>query len=187
MTEIADRYRRNAAAFTERVEAVTADRWSSPSPCEGWTAADIVRHVVESSTSVLEQAGEPVADLPDVGEDPVAAWAAARDAMVAAVSDPEIAARSYTGMFGPSVFSDTVDRFMSTDLTIHTWDLARAVGGDERLDDDEVAEATARVRAIEAAIGEGMRGPGAFGPAIDIGPDASPQDQLLAFVGRDPR
>jgi hypothetical protein len=33
---------------------------------------------------------------------------------------------------------------------------------------------------------EAMRGPGAFGPEVEVPDDASDQDKLLAFLGRRP-
>ena len=53
MSEIADRYRKRAAGLNERVEAVPADQWGSQSPCEDWTARDVVRHVVDTSAMFL--------------------------------------------------------------------------------------------------------------------------------------
>ena len=42
------RYRRLSEDFTRTVHAVPRDRWNNPSPCEDWTALDVVRHVVET-------------------------------------------------------------------------------------------------------------------------------------------
>lgn len=189
MGTIADRYRRNADAFTARVAAAAqlgADGWASPSPCEGWDAREIVRHVVDTSARILDQVGEGVAGVPDVDDDPVGAWATIRTAMTAALDEPAVATRTFDGMFGPSVFESTVDQFMSTDLTVHTWDLARAIGVDDRLDPDEVTLVFARMEAIAAQAGDMMRTSGAFGPAIELPDDADPQDKLIAFTGRTP-
>ena len=65
MTEIADRYRRLSDAFAATIAAVPDDRWSSPSPCEDWTARDVVGHVVASQGMFLGFVGE------EVGRDPV--------------------------------------------------------------------------------------------------------------------
>jgi len=46
-TEIAARYRRIAARFSERTTEMTAAAWKSPAPCDGWVARDVVRHLVE--------------------------------------------------------------------------------------------------------------------------------------------
>ena len=45
MTEIIERYERITGQFTDRVRAVPADAWDNPSPCEGWTARDVVGHL----------------------------------------------------------------------------------------------------------------------------------------------
>ncbi len=53
MSDIAERYRRLAGTFEERIAAVPADRWEDPSPCEDWTARDVVRHVVDTQALFL--------------------------------------------------------------------------------------------------------------------------------------
>ncbi|MHC3366308.1 maleylpyruvate isomerase N-terminal domain-containing protein [Rhodococcus aetherivorans] len=50
-------YRELAAKFTTRVEAVPADRWDAPSPCEGWTARDVLRHVVDTQRQIVTVVG----------------------------------------------------------------------------------------------------------------------------------
>ena len=79
MSEIADRYRRIAAGFTARVEAVPPDRWAAPSPCEGWDARDVVRHVVSAHGTFEDMVGRSIGEVPSVDADPLAAWAAVRD------------------------------------------------------------------------------------------------------------
>ena len=41
------RERMTAAAMEERIANVPDDRWGSPSPCEGWSARDVVQHVTQ--------------------------------------------------------------------------------------------------------------------------------------------
>lgn len=48
MTEISECYRALAAEFTRRVETAPADRWENPSPCQGWSARDVLRHVIDT-------------------------------------------------------------------------------------------------------------------------------------------
>ena len=47
MEDVSERYRRLAATLTARIEWVPDDAWSNQSPCEQWTARDLVGHVVE--------------------------------------------------------------------------------------------------------------------------------------------
>jgi hypothetical protein len=46
MSEVAERFRTVAAAFSARAATVSDLDWDDPSPCDGWLARDIVRHMV---------------------------------------------------------------------------------------------------------------------------------------------
>ena len=78
MTDTADRYRRAAEGLSRRVAAATDARtWSRPSPCEGWSALDVLRHVLDTHRGMPARAGIELAPWADPAEDPVAAWASA--------------------------------------------------------------------------------------------------------------
>lgn len=182
MTDIADRYRARAARLTEVVEGVPDDAWSNASPCEGWTARDVVRHLVETTAAVPTWAGlDPLAS-PDVDADPAAAWVATRDAMQSLLDDPERAGTTYEGMGGETTIGETVDRFIALDLVVHRWDLARASGQDDTIPADDLAAA----QQIADGLGEMIRSEGVCGPAVEVAADASAQDRLLAHLGRTP-
>ncbi len=179
-SEIAERYRRLATAFTARVEAVPDDRWSSPSPCEGWTAAELVAHVAEAAELFLDLVDRRPPPAPSATDDPVGAWAASRDAILAGLEDPDVADLEYEGELGRATFAMAIDRFASPDLVVHTWDLARAAGLDERLDPDEVHRVFEAMRPMD----EMLRASGSFGPKVDPPAGADEQTRLLAFLGR---
>jgi uncharacterized protein (TIGR03086 family) len=68
------------------------------------------------------------------------------------------------------------------DVAVHAWDLARAIGADEGLDDDVVTFLLAYSADLD--LGPGQR---SFAPADGGVPlDASAQDQLLRRLGRHP-
>jgi uncharacterized protein (TIGR03086 family) len=68
------------------------------------------------------------------------------------------------------------------DAAIHGWDLARAIGADETLDDELVAFLFAYTADLD--LGPRQR---AFAPADgEVPQNASPQDQLLHRLGRHP-
>jgi uncharacterized protein (TIGR03086 family) len=186
MTEIADRYRRLAATFTARVDAVPADdeRWQAESPCPGWTARDVVGHMLDTHHLFFGRIGHEVPKGPSAADDPHAAWAHVRDAMQAALDDESVAGTEFDGMFGRTRWDAAVDRFINGDVLVHGWDLARAVGGDEALDVEDVRRARA---GLEGIPDEALRSEGTFGPAIEPPPGATEQEELLAFLGRDPR
>jgi len=180
MSEISDRYRRRAAAFTDRVEAVPPDRWDNQSPCEDWNARDVVEHVVGNAQRFYALAGLEYPPGPSVADDPVGAWRNARDAVQRALDDPEIAQAEYEGQMGKATFEQGFDRFGSPDLVVHAWDLARATGGDERLDPDDVHQVFEAMRPMDQM----MRRPDVMGPKLEPPPDADEQTQFLAFTGR---
>ncbi|HEY8340391.1 MAG TPA: TIGR03086 family metal-binding protein [Egibacteraceae bacterium] len=180
MSEIAQRYTRLADRFAATIAAVPTDRWSAPSPCEGWTARDVVRHVVDTQGLFLGFVGRDLGDVGSVDDDPLGTWEAAAKVVRAELEDPERAAATYEGMFGIARFEESVDRYLSFDLVIHRWDLARATGVDERIPPEDLAWATARAH----ELGEQARRQGVFGPALEPPPGADEQTRLLAFVGR---
>jgi len=177
---IAQRYGRLSSAFADKVAAVPAERWGSPSPCEDWTARDVVQHVVDSSSMFFGFVGREAPDAPTADEDPVAAFDAIRTAVQADLDDPERAGTSFEGYAGRSTFADAVDRFLAFDLVVHGWDLARATGLDEAIDRAELD----RIAETAETMGPMLRSSGAFGAEVEVAPDADQQARLLAFLGR---
>src|SRR5436189_1031131 len=53
MSEISERYKRLGDAFADKIAAVPHDRWDSQTPCEEWTARDLVGHVVNTQGMFL--------------------------------------------------------------------------------------------------------------------------------------
>jgi uncharacterized protein (TIGR03086 family) len=84
---------------------------------------------------------------------------------------------------GPGQLATTVDRFYTSDVFMHSWDLARATGQPIALDEDRCAEMLAGMQPID----EILRASGQYGPKVDVPTDASAMDQLMGFIGRDPR
>ncbi|HVF74774.1 MAG TPA: TIGR03086 family metal-binding protein [Acidimicrobiales bacterium] len=178
MSEIADRYRNVAQQFTDRLTAVPDDAWDNPAPCEGWVARDVVRHLVDTASFFL---GGGV-DAPSVDDDPVGAWTAVRDAIQSALDNPEVAQRQVDSPMGAMTIEQLIARFGIADTLVHTWDLARATGLDEKLDPEEVV----RVYKAMEPLDERMRGGTAFGPRVPVPGDADDQTKLIAFTGRTP-
>lgn len=157
-----------------------AERLDVDSPCEDWTAQDIVDHVVGGTSYYTAEFGGTV---PDVPED--AGVAAKYDALRAALADT--CARQ--GVLDQSVPSPIGDGKISaslmlgiytTDTLIHTWDLAQAIGVDVELDADLLKRSWDGVIPMEPVL----RAPGIFGPAVEVPDDAPFQDRALAFFGR---
>jgi uncharacterized protein (TIGR03086 family) len=176
---VIDRTTKLVNDFDARVQAVSPDAWSSPSPCEGWTARDVVAHVTNNLFGV--KAGLSAGAPRQVGadEDIAAAWAEARDGFLGALPGADLST-TLPGPFGPMPAEQLIGRLIATDVLVHTWDLARATGGDERLDADAVEGAHSGLKPLDAML----RVPGVFGPKVEPPSGADAQTQLLCFLGR---
>jgi uncharacterized protein (TIGR03086 family) len=190
MSVIAERFRRVAADFTAVVDAVGDDAWSNPSPCEGWTARDIVGHLVEwipAPGFLLGAFDIDTSPSASVADDPAAAWAAVRAAIQSGLDDPAMASRSADcGPLGRQSFEDAVAMTVISDVFVHTWDLAQAAGLDVALDADELRSQHESIAEIPPAIDAAMRDSGHYGPRLPVAADADPLDAVLAFYGRHP-
>ncbi|GAB3247249.1 TIGR03086 family metal-binding protein [Nocardioides dilutus] len=182
----AEEWREIGGGFTARVEGASPDAWDNPAPVQGWTARDVVRHLVEWFPSFLESgSGVRLAVPTSVDDDPVAAWHELADGVRTLLEDPATSTRVLSNPhIGDVPLDQAVSRFFTGDVFMHTWDLARATGQDETLDPERCAEMLAGMEPIE----EMMRASGQYGPVVyDAPADADPQTRLLAFIGRDPR
>jgi uncharacterized protein (TIGR03086 family) len=178
----AERHREVAGLFTERVRGTRS--WDVPSPVAEWTARDVVRHLVEWFPAFLAAgAGVELTRGPSVDDDPVAAWQVHSDAVQALLDDPETPNRELSNPHIGSVPLDTaIDRFYTADVFMHTWDLSRATGQDDRLDPAFCAEILGGMEPIE----EVMRSSGQYGTKVEVPADADAQTRMLGFIGRDP-
>jgi len=180
MSEISERHRDLAAKFTKRVDAVPDNRWESSSPCEGWTARDVVAHMVGNCATFLGLIGRDLPPGPAVEDDPRGAWANGRDAIQAALDDPATATTEYEGFMGKSTFEQGVGQFVFIDLIVHSWDLGRAAGVDDQLDPADVHWAFEMIEPMDAML----RSPGVCGPKLEAPPGADEQTRFLGFMGR---
>jgi uncharacterized protein (TIGR03086 family) len=183
MSEIAERYRNVAAQFTKRVEAVPADAWDNPAPCEGWRARDVVGHLVEWLPAFFFGTwGLETPPIPSVAEAPAEAWAIVNTAIQEALDDPAVAQSERDVRFGRASFESTIDMICTADVLIHTWDLARATGLDETLDASEVHRYVEGMEPMDQMLRES----GHYGPRVAVSADADEQTRLIAFLGRQP-
>ncbi|MEZ5142306.1 MAG: TIGR03086 family metal-binding protein [Acidimicrobiales bacterium] len=179
-----------AAEFERRLRAVRDDQWDVPTPCEDWTVRELVRHVVggnRMSVALLDGASrdEALGLLAgvDLGDDPVATFVAAAQAQLEAFRADGALERTCHHPAGDMPAAQIIG-FRIGDLTLHAWDLARAIGADESLDADLVQEVWDGLQPLAPIIGQiGMFGDG---PSGDVPEDAPLQVRMLDLVGRRP-
>jgi uncharacterized protein (TIGR03086 family) len=181
MSEIAERYERVTAQLTERVRAVPQEAWDNPSPCEGWTARDVVGHLTEWIPAFFLSHGVELPPVPSVADDPVGAWETVRVSIARALADPILANKQVATPFSTQSLAETVDTIVTGDVFTHTWDLSRATGQSETLDSDQLQRMIAGLGAMPEEV---LRADGMFGPRIDVPADADDQTRFLGSVGR---
>ncbi len=178
------------SGFEARLGLVTDDDWARPTPCEGWTVADLVKHLIGGgimSELLLDGASKEEAmaalfDL-DLDGDLRAAFTDARDRQAAVFARPGAAATLCHHPMRDMPASEFI-WLRVRDTTVHTWDLARAIGADETLDQGLVATIWPQVEPISPMLAaSGMFGAGASGNIAD---DASAQTRVLDALGRRP-
>lgn len=180
---VTDRYRSAADGFARRVAGTTD--WDSPTPVAEWRARDVVGHLTSWLPALLA-AGSEVRLTPGSSpeEDPAGAWAALDDQLRSLLDDPATEEVVFEHEhIGRLPLPQMIDQYFTSDVVFHTWDLARATGQDDRLDEAFVADALAGMQ----AQAEMIRASGQFGQQQPVPDDASVQERFLAFIGRDPR
>ena len=174
--------------FGKRLEAVTEKQWTAETPCADWDVKTLVNHVVGEllwvpsvlNSKTMEEVGDRF-DGDVLGEEPRAVWVSASAEALAAASQPGAQERITHLSFGDFPGSLYLGQITS-DLMIHSWDLARAIGADDRFD----AGLAKFVDGFLTPQVDAWRAAGAFGPAATAGPNASAQDRLIAATGRSP-
>jgi len=185
-TDVRSLYRRAQDRFGERVHGVRDDRWTAATPCTDWDVRALVNHVLgEIRWAVPLFAGATIAEVGDrfdgdlLGNDPVGRWDEAALEALAAVDDEGSMDRTVHLSFGDFPGGGYAMQLFA-DLLVHGWDLSVATGQDTRLD-PELVDACA---AWFADWAQGYREAGAVAARPAVGPEAGPQERLLAEFGR---
>jgi uncharacterized protein (TIGR03086 family) len=182
----AELHRRAVEEFAARVRAVGDDQWGLPTPCSDWNVRQLVNHLVyENRWTVPLMGGSTLAEVGDryegdlLGDKPKVAWTASAEEAVAAVRADGALERVVDLSSGPTPAREYVSQLFADHL-IHAWDLARAVGADDRLDPELVDACAAWFTTMERRY----RAAGAIAARPEVPPGADPQTVLLAAFGR---
>jgi uncharacterized protein (TIGR03083 family) len=160
-SSVTEQYLAACARFTTAVhDAGDADRWDAPSPCDGWDAKAVVEHVIGFHKVLVLDPLE--ADVRRPRGDEVARW--------------EVTAAALQGVIDR--VEPGLTATLTTELLVHAWDLATAVGCD----------ATVDTAACEAALARApQRLPSdMFAAPVEVPSGTDPQARLLAHYGRRP-
>ena len=178
-------HRRAVEFFGSRVSAIRDDQWDLPTPCSDWDVRELVRHLVYEALwtaplmrgATLEEVGDRFeGDI--IGDDPKSAWTGAMQESLGAVEEVDLDRQVHLSR-GPTPAIQYAFELFS-DYLIHGWDLSRAIGADERLDEDMVRFAYDTLKPFE----DGLKMSGVYGPRVVPPEGADLQTKLLAVTGR---
>lgn len=174
-------YRSAVRQFDGRIRAVGSEQWTSSTPDDDWDVQRLVRHVVNvQNRFAAELTGRRTAPTEASGEELVPAWSAASAGSVAAfeaVPDWSVPAPLPTGVTGTL---EELGWLLTADLTIHAWDLARAVNAPDEFPNDLIA---ALLQRVQTSRDRWFR-PEAFAPSIPVPGCTDDLTELLALSGR---
>ncbi len=175
---------------------VTPPLLSGPTPCPGWDVRTLLVHLGDS-IAVLRRSlagpGPAVADhavagqaapdpSPGSGADPVVVLQrqAARLLAGCAEAGP---AEHQVPLGGGALAGSIVAVTGALEITVHGWDIAAACGGPRPV---PPGLAIVLLPVAQLLVPPGTR-PGLFAGPVQVAAPACPGDQLVAFLGRQPR
>ncbi|KOT90107.1 hypothetical protein ADK70_17660 [Streptomyces rimosus subsp. pseudoverticillatus] len=159
-TGIIDRYLLSGYEFTRRLRAVRPEQWTAPTPCAEWDVHRLVNHMTRGNLNYISlldggSAAEflRLRDTDALHGDPVGAYVRSVRECAAAFSRPGALEQILDYPLGP-VTGEQALAVRTTDATIHTWDLARAIDAPEELDPGLVAWIEDHLTDIYAGLAE---------------------------------
>lgn len=182
MSQNSRNFVRAVLAFDAVVQRTDAGAWGNDSPCEGWTATDLLQHqcAVLNGVAAVAASGEMAKPTPPEDmTNPVAVWQETRDNVLTTLDQQGVLQQEGPFWFNAATVDDMIGIVM-WDAVTHTWDLAQAVGVDHGLEDSLLQASHDVVAPMSDMLVETSR----TGPVLDVAADAPILDRYLALVGR---
>ena len=170
--------------FDAVVHRVSDEKWDNQSPCDEWTARDVLRHhcgVLTALAATLES-GETVPPVSiESADDPAMVWTQTRDTALEALDTPGILEREGKFWFGPM----SVDQWIQAvqwDSIAHAWDIAKATGVEAHIPHDLAGIS----HEVIGQMRDTLAGWGLLADAVEAPEGADAAQRFLAMIGRDP-
>jgi uncharacterized protein (TIGR03086 family) len=191
--DIRDLDRRAVQRSMQIVARATPADLTHPTPCEGWSLGDLLAHMTAQHRGFAAAAAGQGADLArwavrPLGDDAVAAYTAAAEAVIAAFGTDDVLGRQFVlpELTAAQAFpARQAIGFHFIDYVVHAWDVARALGVPYTLD-AEVAAPALRIAEAVPNGPERLRPGAAFRPALVEPSSTTPLDRILSMLGRSP-
>ncbi len=161
--------------FEAKMAAIGDDQWDAATDCGEWTVRELVDHTIFWQANLGTVLG--------AGTKPEDGWVSIKAAIAATLADPASLEGTIEGGPMNGMAKHQAMGFATADALMHAWDLARAIGADDTLPADAVEAVQLGMSQVPEKM---LRQPSLFGPVIEVPEDASAQDKLLGFLGRQP-
>ena len=187
MQDVADRYVAALHEVDRHVHEISPGLWTNPTPCTEWDVRALVDHLVYETLWVPDLvAGQTLEEVGDryererLGDDPVAAWSAAKAAAVDGVrsSSLDVPVHTSAGRLTPDEYLTQ----MLFDASIHGWDLAQSIGTDHTVPDEVARD----LHAWFAPQVEQWVAARIVAEPVAVAVDADATTRLIALTGRNP-
>ena len=191
---------------TEVIAAVRGDQLSNPTPCTEYDVRQLLRHLVGvlPRVTAMGRGDDPMrVATPEIDtmadDDVLPAWRAAVAQATAAWADESALERTIVLPWATDTGAAALVGYVS-EITVHTWDIARATGQTPAWNEQAVEHAFALIRnwlpgegraEIFAEVRKKMGpaaadAPDAFAEVVPVPDDAPLIDRLVAWNGRRP-
>ena len=172
----------------EVLAGVTDDQLTSASPCAEYSAGDLIDHVDQVSRRATALAHR-AAELPGTGASDAAHlgpdW---RDSLAKQLRelgeawDDPAAWQGSGNVPGSDLSNEMWGKIALTELVVHGWDIAKATGQPFDLPEHTLHACLDHV----AKFVPNAPKPALWGPPVDVAPDATPLNRIVAITGRAP-
>lgn len=167
--DVVDRHLAVCRRFGDAVRSARG-KWDRRSPCDEWDARAVLEHVIGFHDVLVLR---PLGLKPHrPRDDPKLRWQLTYDSLTRALAP---------GRTTPLDVGQLIPK-LTRDVLVHTWDLARAVGADDRLDPSWCEVFYADLPADLSALSPSEM----FKAPFAVSSETDTQTRLLACLGRGP-
>lgn len=174
-------------SITRVIAHTSAAQLTAPSPCVGWSARDVLNHMIGGADLFAacargeQQPFPDWSDMPDwVGDDPAQSYRQAATGVLAAFSASGVLDGTVPMPWGDTPAPFALNLIMADHAT-HAWDLTRATG---IAIDIQTAAAETALATTQASVSAEFRAAGLYAAEKPSPQGASTLDRLAAFSGR---
>ena len=168
------------------MDAVGSEDLELPTPCPEYDVSTLRGHLLSVVGRIdLALNGGNALDIPSIttATDVMGTWKERRSRLDTTLVDDAVLGRTCRLPWGSLPGAAAIGAYTS-ELTTHSWDLAKATGHTDLLDDSLAVYCLPLAQRAIPAEPRGGHVP--FGPVVRVADDAAPYDKLAAWQGRQP-